>query len=127
MQSNVGRETTPEERLRGALARRGASFLTDVRPEPELRCKADLVFSEKRICIFVDGCFWHRCPDHFIPPKSNAAWWEEKLAANVERDNRQTEQLHQLGWTVVRIWEHETAPAFLDSTVERLLVQLRRH
>lgn len=121
MQSNVGRETTPEERLRHAIAETGATFLADARPEAELRCKADFVFPEHRVCVFVDGCFWHGCPDHFTPPKSNRDWWEEKIAANVERDLRQAEELRRLGWTVLRVWEHELTPARLADTCERLI------
>ena len=121
MQNNVGQETAPEGRLRIALSEAGASFLTDCRPEPEFRCKADFVFPEARICVFVDGCFWHRCPDHFAPPTSNSAWWKEKIAATVARDSRQTEQLTRLGWKVVRVWEHETTPTRVHQLAERIV------
>jgi DNA mismatch endonuclease (patch repair protein) len=124
MQSNVGRETKPEERLRHEIAATGATFLADARPEAALRCKADFVFPEQRVCVFVDGCFWHGCPDHFTPPKSNRDWWEEKIGANIERDLRQTEELRRLGWTVLRVWEHELTPARLPGTLERLIESL---
>ena len=124
MQSNVGRETTPEERLRLALSAVEAEFLTDVRPESSLRCRADFVFPERRACMFVDGCFWHRCPEHFALPKSNASWWDEKIGANVERDVRQTEQLRDLGWTVLRVWEHDTGMRQVNDTAVRLLRSL---
>ena len=121
MQSNVGRETTPEERLRHAIAATGTRFLTDTRPEEAVRCKADFVFPEHRLCVFVDGCFWHACPDHFAPPKSNRDWWTEKIAANVERDRRQTEVLQRLGWTVLRFWEHELTPACVARAADQLM------
>jgi DNA mismatch endonuclease (patch repair protein) len=125
MQSNVGREARPEERLRLAVAAAGAEFLTNVRPEPSLRCRADFVFSAERVCVFVDGCFWHRCPEHYAAPKSNASWWEEKLTATVERDVRQTEELRALGWTVHRVWEHETTPHEVAAAAARLLPRRR--
>jgi DNA mismatch endonuclease (patch repair protein) len=121
MQSNVGRETTPEERLRHAIAATGTTFLADARPEAAVRCKADFVFPEHRVCVFVDGCFWHGCPVHFAPPKSNRDWWQEKIAANVDRDLRQAEELRRLGWTVLRVWEHELTPSLLAETSERVI------
>lgn len=121
MQSNVGRETRPEERIRNVLDAAGATFLTEVRPEPSLRCKADFVFPKQRMCVFVDGCFWHRCPNHFELPKSNVAWWREKIAATVERDRRQAEELRRFGWTVLRVWEHDTAPHRLAETAAHIL------
>jgi DNA mismatch endonuclease (patch repair protein) len=117
MQSNVGRETTPEERFRSAISATGTTFITDARPEAEIRCRADFVFPQHRVCVFVDGCFWHACPIHFTPPKSNRDWWEEKIAATKERDRRQVEQLRRLGWNVLRVWEHELTPTTLADTV----------
>ncbi len=125
MQRNVGRATSHEERLRLALVAAGAEFLTDARPEASFRCRADFVFVAQRACVFVDGCFWHRCPEHFALPKSNAPWWDEKIAANVERDLRQTEQLRAFGWTVLRVWEHETCANEVAATAARLLHELR--
>lgn len=107
MQANVGREPAPEIALRSNLHSRGLHFRKSCRPEAEIRCTADIVFRCKRVCVFVDGCYWHGCPLHFTPPKTNRAWWVEKIQANVDRDLRQTQLLEALGWTVVRIWEHE--------------------
>ncbi len=75
--------------------------------------------------MFVDGCFWHRCPSHFTAPRANAAWWEEKIEANVERDRRQTTQLAKFGWTVVRIWEHEVLQNSVEATTDSLVARLR--
>jgi DNA mismatch endonuclease (patch repair protein) len=71
------------------------------------RRTADIVFTRWRIAIFVDGCFWHGCPIHGTRPKSNAAFWREKIAVNVARDEDTNHRLEELGWLVVRIWEHE--------------------
>lgn len=59
------------------------------------------------MAVFVDGCFWHQCPQHATRPKANAAWWEQKLAANIARDRDTDWRLRDEGWTVVRLWEHE--------------------
>jgi len=65
------------------------------------------VFPTERVAVFVDGCFWHSCPDHATVPRSNRDWWVAKLRANVERDRRHTEELHAAGWEVLHFWEHE--------------------
>lgn len=109
MQSNVGRETTPERRIRSELHRRGLRYLKDARPVPALRCSADLVFRGPKVCVFVDGCYWHGCPRHFKTPGTNSSWWAEKIEANRERDARQTRLLRLAGWRVVRVWEHDLA------------------
>lgn len=64
--------------------------------------------------MFVDGCFWHACPDHGTVPKANADWWAAKLARNIQRDRDTSEQLAAAGWQVVRIWEHEDPTAAAD-------------
>jgi DNA mismatch endonuclease (patch repair protein) len=74
---------------------------------PDLRTTVDIVFGSARIAVFVDGCFWHRCPVHSTAPKSNAEWWDKKLSANVARDRRMEAALKERGWTVIRVWEHE--------------------
>src|SRR5690242_18235278 len=86
--ANRGRDTAPERELRSALHRRGLRFRVHQRPEPSLRVTADVVFRRARVAVFVDGCFWHRCPVHATKPKSNSEWWEAKLQANVDRDRR---------------------------------------
>ncbi|MCP5519242.1 MAG: DNA mismatch endonuclease Vsr [Verrucomicrobiales bacterium] len=71
------------------------------------RVRPDFVFPEDRIAVFVDGCFWHGCPEHATKPRNNAAFWEKKLAANQERDRRVDRELRRAGWRVLRVWEHE--------------------
>ena len=80
----------------------------------------DVVFTRQRVAVFVDGCFWHRCPDHGTAPMSNAAYWQPKLNRNVARDLAQTGQLQGAGWMVVRIWEHEPS----NQAADRVLMAL---
>jgi DNA mismatch endonuclease (patch repair protein) len=108
------RDTAPEMALRRELHRRGARFFVDRSPLPGLRRRADLVFPRRRVAVYVDGCFWHRCPDHATDPKRNAVWWAEKLAGNVERDRATDAALAASGWQVVRIWEHEDPVSAAD-------------
>lgn len=79
-----------------------------------MRCKADLVWRGVRLAVFIDGCFWHRCPEHATQPKANGAWWASKLDGNVERDRRTDVELTELGWTVLRFWEHEQPDVVAD-------------
>jgi DNA mismatch endonuclease, patch repair protein len=69
--------------------------------------RADVLFRRDRVAVFVDGCFWHRCPDHGVMPTTNRDYWEAKLERNISRDQRNDELLSAVGWTVVRVWEHE--------------------
>ena len=77
-----------------------------------------------KLAVFVDGCFWHRCPLHATTPRNNSSWWQEKLEANVQRDARQTAALRALGWSVLRFWEHEPLTDVAD-TVEASYRKLR--
>ncbi len=87
-----------------------------MRPLPELRRTADIVFAGAKVAVFVDGCFWHSCPQHGTAPSANEAWWAEKLAKNVKRDADTDGRLAAAGWLVVRVWEHED-PAAAGSRV----------
>jgi DNA mismatch endonuclease (patch repair protein) len=107
MKANVGATTRPEMLLRGALHKGGLRFRKNVRPLRAVRCEADIVFPRQRVCVFIDGCYWHGCPFHFKCPKTNSDWWREKISANIERDRRQTQLLRDGGWNVLRFWEHE--------------------
>lgn len=100
------RDTEPELALRSALHRAGLRFRVDY-PLPGLRRRGDIVFPRQRIVVFVDGCFWHGCPEHATWPKANAAWWRAKIEANFARDRDTDVRLAQAGWVIVRIWEHE--------------------
>lgn len=83
-------------------------------PLPGTRRRADIAFPGKRVAIFVDGCFWHVCPDHITWPKTNAAWWRSKLEGNQRRDRETDRMLTEAGWTVVRLWEHDDPQLALD-------------
>lgn len=106
--SRQAREGTgPEVELRRQLHRRGLRYRLNAKAEPTLRTKPDIVFRKARVAVFVDGCFWHSCPEHSTAPQHNGAWWHDKLARNVERDRRQDKALKAAGWEVIRVWEHE--------------------
>lgn len=107
-------DTSPELALRRELHRRGLRYFTDRAPLPGLRRRADLVFPRRRVAVYVDGCFWHRCPQHATFPKNNARWWSDKLAGNVARDRDTDARLVAAGWRVVRVWEHECVTAAAD-------------
>ena len=122
MKANRSKDTSPELAIRSALHRRGFRFFTHRRPLAGLRCTADIVFSRKRVCVFVDGCFWHGCSEHRRIPRANADYWVPKIQRNIERDRRNDEALRAAGWTVVRVWEHEDvseAVARVTEAVER--------
>lgn len=114
------RDTAPEVALRRALHRLGYRYLVD-RPLPGMpRRRGDIVFPGRKIAVFIDGCFWHGCPEHGSWPANNAAWWESKLKANLERDRDTTARLQEIGWTVVRIWEHEEPDQALAAVLRYL-------
>jgi len=99
-----GRDTTPELLLRRALWARGHRYRVNYRTTVG---KVDIAFPRNKVAVLVDGCFWHGCPEHYVPPRSRADFWGKKLRANTNRDRRQTLTLEAEGWTVVRFWEHE--------------------
>ena len=118
------RDTTPELELRSELWRRGLRYRVDRPLDGKRRRRADLTFVGPKVVVFVDGCFWHGCPEHGTSPKANAEWWSEKLARNAARDADTDEYLTSQGWTVLRFWEHEDVLAAADQ-VERV-VRARR-
>src|SRR5690348_13750074 len=105
------RDTRPELEIRRELHARGLRYRVDVSPVPSLRGRADILFRPGRVAVYVDGCFWHSCPDHGVLPKGNREWWREKLAATVRRDRSTDSVLTGMGWRVVRVWEHESPAA----------------
>ena len=107
MRSQRQRDTGIEVAIRREIHRRGLRYRIDVQPLRGIRRRADIVFRRDCIAVFVDGCFWHCCPEHATWPKANAAWWREKLRRNVERDRDTDRRLRAEGWLVIRIWEHD--------------------
>lgn len=112
------RDTAPELALRRLLHARGLRYRVDVPPLPGLRRRADVVFTRARLAVFVDGCFWHRCPEHGTSPKNNAEWWRDKLDRNVQRDRDTDRTLTDAGWQVLRFWEHEPPGLVADRVQE---------
>lgn len=106
MESMKQRDTGPELALRAQLHRRGLRFVVDNRLDG-IRGRADVSFAGSRVAVYVDGCFWHGCPQHATAPKANKRWWAAKLAANRKRDSETDDALRKAGWTVLRFWEHE--------------------
>jgi DNA mismatch endonuclease, patch repair protein len=96
--------TTVERVVRSELHRLGLRFRINVRSLPG---SPDIAFTRAKLAVFVDGCFWHRCPVHASSPKNNGQWWAAKLAENVARDRRKDEQLKALGWLPIHVWEHD--------------------
>lgn len=110
MQANRRSNTKPEVALRSELHRLGYRYRKDHRLDlpTGVRVRPDIVFTRRKVAVFVDGCFWHVCPEHGRQPTRNEWYWSPKLRRNVERDRRADSALAEAGWHVVRIWEHET-------------------
>lgn len=100
-------DTTPELRLRAILWAAGLRY----RLRPRLPGTPDIAFLGPRVAVFVDGCFWHGCPEHYRAPATNPGYWAEKLRRNRNRDVDVDEKLSRLGWRVLRIWEHDVSDA----------------
>lgn len=103
----------------------GMRYRVDRAPLKALRRRADIVFGPARVAVFIDGCFWHGCPDHGRPQtKANPAYWSEKMARNRARDADTDAKLAAAGWLVVRVWEHED-PAVVATRVAGAVRQRR--
>lgn len=106
------RDGSAERRVRSALHRAGLRYRVDYPIRANSRpVRPDVVFPRQRLALFIDGCFWHRCPEHWSPPKRNTEYWLPKIARNVERDRETNRSLKAAGWVVLRIWEHEDPEA----------------
>lgn len=114
MKSNRRRDTKPELVIRRLLHARGLRYRVDVPLEFDNRRRADIVFPAAKLVVFIDGCFWHGCQQHYTVPATNAEFWATKRAKNMSRDQETTERLTQAGWTVKRYWEHEDPSAVVD-------------
>ena len=112
--------TAPEMLLRRALFARGLRYRVGYKVPGVPRRTIDIAFPGKRVAVFVDGCFWHGCPQHCVPPKNNAAWWAAKLQRNQERDRETDDVLHAAGWTSLRFWEHQPVMEAVDLTCRTL-------
>jgi DNA mismatch endonuclease Vsr len=120
MRKQRKRDTEPEVLLRKALTRMGLRYRIETAPVEGVHTKADIVFPGPKITVFVHGCFWHGCSDHYRPTKSNTKWWADKIAANQARDEKTRVALEAAGWTYVRVWEHE-APSLAAERVAAIV------
>lgn len=121
--ANRRRDTKPERALRSELHARGLRFRKDLPIRAGQRLvRPDVVFTRARVAVFLDGCYWHACPQHGTSPQRNSAYWTRKLQLNVERDQAVNAALAAAGWEVVRIWEHED-PIVAAEVVHRLLME----
>ncbi|WBB96402.1 very short patch repair endonuclease [Solwaraspora sp. WMMA2059] len=118
MQANKGRDTRPELKVRSLLHKAGLRYRVNFRPIPAVRRTADIAFPRVRVAVFVDGCFWHGCPDHHRASQTNAQFWRDKIEGNRVRDRKTDRVLAEAGWTVIRIWEHEDLAAAAERVVE---------
>lgn len=133
MRNTLSRDTPPELAIRRLLHAHGLRYRVDARPVKGLNRRADLVFGPTKVAVFIDGCFWHACPEHGSAPKSNATWWADKLRRNVERDRDTDARLTAAGWLALRFWEHvppQSAAAVVEVAVaerrERLACRVDR-
>lgn len=101
------RDTAAELALRRELHALGLRYRVAYPIPGQRRRTIDVAFTRTKVAVFVDGCFWHGCPEHGTDPRSNSEWWKTKLAANRARDRDTDRLLDGLGWSVIRIWEHE--------------------
>lgn len=118
MQGNRGRDTKAELAVRRLVHARGLRYRVNARPEQDLRRTADLLFTRVRVAVFIDGCYWHGCPDHFSMPATNLDYWRSKIGRNRLRDVETTALLEGRGWTVLRFWEHEEPALVANSIIE---------
>lgn len=107
MLGNVRRDTAPELAVRRELHRRGLRYRVDYPLPMAPRRRADIAFTRLKVAVFIDGCFWHSCPDHATSPTRNSDYWRPKLDRNKARDVETSRLLSDAGWVVLRFWEHE--------------------
>lgn len=124
IQGNRGRDTKAELAVRRFVHAAGLRYRVNARPEPDLRRTADLLFTRARVAVFIDGCYWHGCPEHFSMPATNVEYWSTKIGRNQSRDLETTALLETRGWLVLRFWEHEPPISVAERIAQ--LVRSRR-
>lgn len=125
MRGNRRSDTRLEVRVRSQLHRRGLRFRKQLLiTAGDVRVRADVAFPRQRLAVFLDGCFWHRCPEHGNSPRSNSDYWSTKLDRNVERDRRVLVAFDAAGWSVLRIWEH-VPTSFAADQVQTALAECK--
>lgn len=121
MQGNKSRDTKPEMVVRRHLHAAGLRYRVHARPIKDWNRRADIVFPKAKIAVFVNGCFWHGCPKHYVTPKTNKNYWTPKIQRNIERDQETFKRLKSEGWLVFPIWEHEN----LEMKAEKIAARVR--
>ena len=125
MQGNQKRDTRPELALRRVLHARGLRYRVCARPVVHLNRTADIVFRPAQVAVLIHGCYWHRCSDHYKPPRTNTEYWTAKVARNVDRDAETERLLTGAGWLVLVVWAHEPTEEAADR-IERVLATRRQ-
>jgi DNA mismatch endonuclease (patch repair protein) len=118
MRGNKRRDTKPERALRSLLHAAGLRYRVDRAPLPGVRRRADIIFGPAHVAVFVDGCFWHGCPEHYRTPKTNDGYWAPKIARNIERDREIDAALAEAGWIVLRFWEHQPTAVCAEAVID---------
>ncbi|GHA70606.1 very short patch repair endonuclease [Streptomyces termitum] len=129
MQAIRSRDTQPEQLVRRLLHAQGLRYRVAARPLPGLRRTADIVFRPVKVAVFIDGCYWHGCPEHYVPPRTNPGYWSDKVAGNMARDLDTNARLKEEGWTVLRFWEHDEpgeCAALIAAEVEKLRARAQK-
>ncbi|MEU8774047.1 very short patch repair endonuclease [Streptomyces sp. NPDC048606] len=130
MSRQKSRDTSVEVALRRALHAAGMRYRIHRRPVKGVRREADIVFGPARLAVFVDGCFWHGCPEHATWPKNNAEFWRAKIEGNRRRDLDTDARFAEAGWLALRVWEHEevdeAAARVLAAVTDRLAERAAR-
>lgn len=122
MQRVRQKNTSAESALRRELHSLGLRYRVQVPVSTNPRRVADIVFTSPRVVVFVDGCFWHGCPEHATWPKQHAEFWRMKIVTNQERDRDTDRRLRADGWKVVRVWAHE-APRDAASRIAEIVLK----
>ncbi|MFE4503900.1 very short patch repair endonuclease [Rhodococcus sp. NPDC056743] len=121
MRANRSRDTKPELRVRQIVHSLGLRYRVAARPLSDCKFTADLVFTRARVAVFVDGCFWHACPEHYRLPKTHRDYWAKKAEGNQARDRHVVASLVDAGWIAMRFWEHEN-PTAVAQAIQRQVV-----
>src|SRR2546430_59160 len=121
---NRSRDTNPEVTIRRILHAAGLRYRVGTRPDPNYRGTADLVFRKARVAVFIDGCYWHGCPEHYKPPTAHSDYWAAKIERNLARDRAMDAHLQKVGWLSLRLWEH--LPPHQAASLIRTKVQRRQ-
>jgi DNA mismatch endonuclease, patch repair protein len=112
--------TDPEVALRRELYRRGLRYRVNYEVMKKPRRVADVAFPWLKIAIFIDGCYWHGCPEHATWPKQNAEFWRQKIETNRLRDADTNSRLLDVGWTVLRFWEHQSPIECAETIAQKI-------